>query len=203
VTGRYSGAADTQFDFDIRQIVNRDFGDFLHDVESAELSDAFWDVGLIQSLNTSVASSPYLHVFWAAQVKADDRGFLSQDIRVRDLITLRGDIHHLFPRDYLKKKGLPRGRYNQIANYVYTQSEINIRLGNVSPAEYMQNVIAQCQGGPVRYGGITDTAQLWQNLAANCVPESITGMTIDDYDRFLDERRRLMAKKIRDYYHSL
>jgi hypothetical protein len=203
LTGRYSGASETQFDYDIRQIAHRDFGEFLRDVEAAELSDAFWTVALLQHLNTSVASSPYLHVFWAAQVSADDRGFLSQEIRVRDLITHRGDIHHIFPRDYLKQYARNRGQYNQIANYVYTQSEINIRIGKASPGEYMQEVLAQCNGGPVRYGGITNLAQLWQNLAANSIPESVCTMTVDDYDDFLEERRYLMAQKMRDYYGKL
>jgi hypothetical protein len=203
LTGRYSSASETQFDYDIRHIASRDFGAFLCDVEAAELSETFWTVALLQHLNTSVASSPYLHVFWAAQVSADDRGFLSQEIRVRDLITHRGDIHHIFPRDYLKQHALLRGQYNQIANYVYTQSEINIRIGKASPAEYMQAVVAQCHEGPVRYGGITDLAQLWQNLAANSIPEAVCTMTVDDYDDFLAERRRLMAHKMREYYGKL
>jgi len=180
LTGRYSSEVETQFDYDIRQIARRDFGTYLGDVEAAELSEAFWNVGLIQDLNTSVASSPYLHVFLAAQVHADDRGFLSQEIRVRDLITHRGDIHHIFPRDYLKQHGHNRGSYNQIANYVYTQSEINIRIGKTSPMEYMQVVLAQCNSGPMRYGGISDRTLLGQNLAANCVPESVCTMTVDN-----------------------
>ena len=91
------------------------------------MSDAFWNASLPQSLDTSVASSPYFNVFLASQVKANDKGFLSKDVLVGDLISLRGDIHHLFPRDFLKKNGLDRGKYNQIANYVYMQSEINIK----------------------------------------------------------------------------
>jgi hypothetical protein len=67
----------------------------------------------------------------------------------------------------------------------------------------MQAVIAQCNGGPIRHGGITDSALLRQNLAANCVPESVCTMTVDNYGTFLEERRYLMAQKIRDYYHSL
>jgi hypothetical protein len=203
LTGRYSAGSETQFDYDIRRIASEDFGTYLRDVEAAELSEAFWEVGLVQNLTTSVVSSPYLHVFWAAQVKANDRGFLSQDILVRDLITLKGDIHHIFPRDYLKRHGLSRGRYNQIANYVYTQSEINIRIGKVSPAEYMQAVVAQCHGGPVQYGGITDPVALRDNLAANCIPETVATMTVKEYDDFLEARRRLMARKIRAYYDSL
>jgi uncharacterized protein with ParB-like and HNH nuclease domain len=39
-------------------------------------------------------------------------------------------------RDYLKKNGLDRSKYNQIANYVYIQSEINIKIGNRPPKAY-------------------------------------------------------------------
>ena len=67
----------------------------------------------------------------------------------------------------------------------------------------MQAVLAQCHGGPVGYGGITDLAQLWQNLAANSIPESVCTMTVDEYDDFLEERRYLMAQKMREYYSKL
>jgi len=42
-----------------------------------------------------------------------------------------------------------------------------------------------------------------KNLQMNCIPESIFEMTTLDYDRFLSERRQLMAKKIKEYYLSL
>jgi len=53
--------------------------------------------------------------------KQRDKGFLSRDIEVRDLILNKSDLHHLFPRGMLKKQGLSRGRYNQIANVVVAQ----------------------------------------------------------------------------------
>jgi len=42
-----------------------------------------------------------------------------------------------------------------------------------------------------------------QNLKANCVPEDFIKMDVKDFNRFLDERRKLMAAKIKDYYESL
>ena len=50
LTGRYSGSAETQFDFDIKRISSKAFTDYLAEVEEAELSDAFWSAGLVQSL---------------------------------------------------------------------------------------------------------------------------------------------------------
>ncbi len=203
LTGRYSSSPESWFDFDIRNIASKKFEDYLHGVEEAQLSDAFWNASLVQSLNTSVSSSPYFNVYLAAQVKANDKGFLSRDISINELISHKGDIHHLFPRDYLKKNGLPRGQYNQIANYVYMQSEINIKIGNVAPKSYFAEIIKQCNGGDLKYGGIDDFEMLRDNLRMNCIPESVFEMDVSNYDEFLRERRILMAQKIKEYYRSL
>jgi len=203
LTGRYSSSPETRMDYDIRQMALRPFGEFLQAVEEAELSEAFWDAGLVQSLDTSVSSSPYLNVFWASQIKGNDKGFLSRDITVNDLVSHKGDIHHIFPRDFLKKNGLKRGMYNQIANYVYMQSEINIKIGNKAPVTYFDTLVQQCNGNGLVYGAICEMDALKENLAMNCIPESVFGMELKGYEDFLRERRVLMAKKMRDYYFSL
>jgi len=203
LTGRYSGSPESSFDFDIKQISQKPFDEYLKEKEDGELSDAFWNASLPQSLETSVASSPYFHVFLASQVKANDRGFLSKDVLVSDLISLRGDIHHLFPKDYLKKNGLDKSRYNQIANYVYMQSEINIKVGNKPPKDYFNLVISQLEDNNLQVSGISTKEQLFDNLRMNCVPTEILEMEIDEYNEFLNLRRKLMATKIKEYYHSL
>ena len=203
LTGRYSGSPESLFDFDIKQISQRPFDEYLKEKEEGELSDAFWNASLPQSLDTSVASSPYFHVFLASQVKANDKGFLSADVLVSDLISLRGDIHHLFPKDYLKRYGLDRSKYNQIANYVYMQSEINIKVGNKPPKEYLEVIKSQMLTGNQLVSGISNEQQLLANLKMNGVPLEIQQMNVDDYHDFLILRRKLMATKIRDYYHAL
>ena len=203
LTGRYSGSPESVFDFDIKQISVKPFDEYLKEKEDGELSDAFWNFSLLRSLDTSVASSPYFHVFLASQVKANDKGFLSKDILVSDLISLRGDIHHLFPKDYLMKNGLDRGKYNQIANYVYMQSEINIKVGNKSPKDYFEIVSTQILNGNQQVSGISSQQQFLDNLKMNCIPIEIQQMSIKDYDDFLDFRRKLIAIKIKNYYYSL
>jgi len=203
LTGRYSGSPESAFDFDIKQISQKQFDEYLKEKEEGELSDAFWNASLPQSLDTSVASSPYFHVFLASQVKANDRGFLSKDVLVSDLISLRGDIHHLFPKDYLKKNGLDRSKYNQIANYVYMQSEINIKVGNKPPKDYFEIIKSQMIDNNQQVSGLSTEQQLFDNLKMNCVPTEIQQMSIDDYKDFLTIRRKLIATKIKEYYHSL
>jgi len=203
LTGRYSGAFESQFETDIKNIAVLGFPSYLAQVEEARLSDAFWNAELVQRLNTSSLSAPYFSVFLASQVFFQDRGFLSRDITVADLITYRGDIHHLFPKEYLKHHGLRRGDYNQIANYVYMQSETNIKIGNKPPEEYFQSLVDQVRGGMQLYGGIDSEDRLRDNTQAHCIPDIILNGNIDNYQDFLVERRKLMAQKMRRYYEAL
>lgn len=84
-------------------------------------------------------------------------------------------MHHIYPRNHLKKQGLTRGRYNQIANFVVAQSEINIAIGDKPPEKYFSELAEQCNGGK----------------------------KIPTYEDFLGERRQLMALKIKTWFDSL
>jgi hypothetical protein len=203
LTNRYSSSPESTFDYDIKQISNRSFSDYVAAIEQAELSDSFWDFGLIQRLDTSVASSPVFHVYQAAQVKMRDRGFLSRDITVENILLYRGDIHHIFPKNYLKKNNLSRSDYNQIGNYVLMQQEINIAVGAKEPAQYFKELKSQCETKVLKYGSIDNYDELIENLKMHSIPLSIFDATIDNYDEFLKERRKLMAEKIKEYYNSL
>ena len=204
LTGRYSGSPESTFDYDIKRFQANNPMEFLEHTEAGELSDAFWNNILVTKLNTSVASSPMFHVFLMAQVKMGDCGFLSEQIDVKSLIEQRGDIHHIFPKKYLQKCGIKeRGLYNQIANYVYTQSEINVKIKDQAPKEYMAQVKEQCTGGNAVYGGIDSLVKLAANMAANCIPEEIFNMDYTQFEDFLEKRRHLMAQKIRRYYEML
>ncbi|MHB2153725.1 GmrSD restriction endonuclease domain-containing protein [Calditrichota bacterium GD2] len=203
LTGRYSGNPEGMFDYDIKRINEMGFEDYLRQVENAELSDAFWEFSLPQKLNSPVVTNPSFKVFLAAQVKMQDKGFLSKEITVHDLIVHKGDYHHIFPRNFLKKKGLTRSQYNQVANYVMTQSEINIAIGDKPPSVYFKEVFEQCESDVPKYGGIKDRQELIENLKMNCIPYDPDLLTFENFDLFLEKRRTLMSQKIRDYYHKL
>jgi len=203
LTGRYSGSPESRFDKDIKAIHDRSFAELLGEIETAELSDAFWDFGLPQALTTSSVNAPAIKVFWAAQANRGDKGFLSKDITVRDMLTHHGDIHHIFPKNFLKQQGLLRGKYNQVANLVYVQQEVNIKIGHTAPVTYMADVFAQCEKGEARYGAIALPEELKANLAANCLPDNLDDYLPENFDAFLAARRRLMAQKIKGYYWGL
>lgn len=201
--GRYTGAPEGAFDFDIRQIAARGLAEYTHTVIETELPASFWTGMLPQLMDTSSSNSPYFLAYQAAQVKLGDKGFLSRDITVLDLLLNRTDVHHVYPKKHLRSLGLPRGRYNQIANFVLAQSEINIAIGDKAPEVYFRELCEQVNGGKKKYGGITDAAHLRNNLRMHCVPESLLDGTVPVYDDFLSERRRMMAKKIEAWFAAL
>lgn len=204
LTGRYSGSPESMFDYDIKRFNLNDSEEYLKSVELGQLSDAYWDHILPERLNTSVSSSPYFKLYLMAQVHSHDKGFLSKDISIEALIANRGDIHHLFPKKYLQNNGHNlRNDYNQIANYVMTQSEINIRIKDDAPNVYMKKVLDQIDNQDPYIGAITTKEGLEESFKQNCIPEEFVNYTVNHYFDFLHKRRYLMAQKIKEYYFSL
>ncbi len=203
LTNRYSGSSETQIQSDITNITSKGIERVINNIEEAELSDAFWDVALIQELDAAISTNKFYQVFLASQIKSNNKGFLSREINVRDLVEQKGDIHHLFPKKYLQDKGFSRKEYNQIANYTFMQTEINIKIGKKPPIDYMADVLKQCEGGEVKLGGIDDTKSLRKNLRQNCIPEIIFDGDHTKYAEFIEQRKLLMAKRIKKYYKSL
>ena len=200
---RYSGSPESQFDFDIRQVNERGLLVYVESVIVSELPDSYWTGMLPQMLTTSSRRSPFFLAYQAAQVKLGDFGFLSKDIAVRDMVLNRGDVHHIYPKGYLKKLGLTPSSYNQIANFAMAQTEINITVGDRSPETYFAELAKQADGGPMRYGGIVDLEMLRANLRQSCLPESLLDGDIPSYEDFLDTRRLLMAAKLQTWFASL
>lgn len=204
LTSRYITSPETAMDLDIRRIEEKGFLEYFNEMEDSNLSDTFWEIGLVQNLETSAINSPFFNVFLAAQVHGSDNSLMMNGTKVRDLITTMGDIHHIFPKVYLQKNGITeKSKYNQIANYTYLDTATNISIGVKAPNEYFNTVFEQCNTKALKYGNITDEALLKENLRINCIPENIVSMDVMNYDDFLLERRKLMAKKIKDYYYSL
>lgn len=201
--GRYTGSPETMFDVDIRQIEEHGLANYVNGVIETELPLSFWTGMLPQLMDTSSSNSPYFLAYRAAQAKLGDKGFLSRDITVRDLLLNRSDVHHVYPSNHLKKQGLTRSQYNQIANFVVAQSEINIAIGDKPPEQYFAELAEQCAGGPRKYGGITDPDEMCANFRMNCVPVEMLNGSILSYRDFLDERRQLMAQRIKTWFEAL
>ena len=204
LTGRYSGSSESIMDRDMRRISEQGFIPFYNEIAASQLSDIFWEVTLPQNLVTTSVRTGAWMVYVASQVRSADNTLFTNGFKVADVIGNVGDIHHIFPRAYLRKTiDATQRLYNQIANYTYLEKRINIAIGEMRPGEYFTQAREVIAAGRKYFGDISDESSLLANLESNCIPEGIFDMGAADYEDFLAQRRILMARKIRGYYESL
>ncbi len=204
LTSRYISSSETVMDRDMRSIGEKGFLNYMDEVEAANLSDTFWNVTLPQNLESSSVNSPAFNTFLAAQINLNCNSLFMNGTKISDLISISGDVHHIFPRAYLKSNGVDsKTKYNQVANYIYLDTQVNKAIGDDAPNVYFPKIIRQCETGDIRFGNIADRDSLRKNLEENCIPETIAEMDVKNYDEFLAQRRLLMAKLIERYYKNL
>ena len=204
LTSRYTASPESQMHRDMQSIEEKGFLNFFAEIEASALSESFWRVTLPQNLETSSVNSPGFRVFLAAQVYCHSDSLFMNGMEVRDLLLIAGDIHHIFPRAYLKKQGIDnRARYNQVAYYIYLDTQVNKAIGDQVPCEYFGKVIQQCEVKAPVLGNIVDMELLKRNLDENCIPQAIHQMDFTNCEEFLSQRRYLMAAKMEEYYRSL
>ncbi|MEX0827614.1 MAG: DUF262 domain-containing protein [Haliea sp.] len=204
LTGRAVGSFESTWETDLRRIEEQGAAEYLRLIEASELGEGFWDVALPQELVSPSKRSPAFQIFLAALVSEGARGFLSKSIKVTQMIEGHGDMHHIVPKNHLIKNGYPKqGDYNQVANFALTETAINIVIKDNPPREYMQWVAGQVETGGLRIGEMTNQADLDANLAENAIPTFVHEVSAENYQDFLEARRKLMARKIRNYYEAL
>lgn len=204
LTGRYSGSSESIMDRDIRRIADQGFVPFYEEIVASRLSDTFWSVELPQNLITTSVRTGAWMVYVASQVRAADSTLFTCGFKVADIIGNVGDIHHIFPKAYLRKAiDAPQRLYNQVANYTYLEKRINIVIGERRPSDYFAAARNAIESGETYFGDIADVDAFEANLKANCIPADIFETNAEDYEEFLAQRRQLMAKKIERYFKSL
>jgi hypothetical protein len=201
--GRYSGSAESRIDEDIKQINEKGIAAYLIQMEQAHLGTGFWDFGIINDLETSSVNNNAYNLYLAAQVNANTVAFLSKSMKISTLIEQRGDVHHIFPKKHLTNNGYSQKAYNQVANFVFTEQATNIKVGMLTPKEYLDKVKAQIQAGTNGISTLDSNVTLHENLINNDIPNIIEEADHSVYEDFLEERRRLMAKKLKVYYDQL
>lgn len=201
--GRYSGSSETAIDEDIKQINQKGIANYLKQTEQAELGEGFWQFRLVGDLETSSTNNNAYNVYLAAQCNGHAEAFLAKSMKISSLIEQRGDVHHIFPKKYLSQLGVSQRMYNQVANLVYTEQATNIKIGAASPKEYFSTLRLQLANGSHAWSTLDSEACLERNLQQNDIPAWVGEAEEADYERFLEERRQLMARKIKAYYEQL
>jgi hypothetical protein len=197
---RYSGSPETVMDSDLARLrgVNSaaDFQTALERVISATLTHDFWEINVPNELETSSPRSPALFAYYAAQVRLGSpilfshksiESLLDPSVKMKKTAL---DRHHLFPRAWLKDKGIEDLRMvNQVANFALLEWPDNVSISADDPRAYVPEMRGRFP---------QDAWDLMCNLHA--LPEDWESM---EYPTFLEERRRLMAGVIKRGYETL
>lgn len=203
LTGRYSASPESSFAKDIRAIGENGVKATLKAIEDATLSDNFWSIQLSQNLTFVSSINPTYQVFLAAQNFFKKDSLLSH-IPVGELVNLGGDIHHIFPKQYLVDNGYDKHEYNQVANYAYLDTPINIKIGKKAPKVYLNEALEAIRGAAdTSFKSIKTEDEFIRNLEDNCIPIDILEMDHTRYAEFLEARRAKMTALIKQYYNSL
>ena len=203
LTGRYSASPESSFAKDIRRIGEVGVKATLKEIEDANLSENFWSIHLVQNLTFVSSTNPTYQVFLAAQNFFKKESLLSH-IPVGELVNLGGDIHHIFPKQYLVDNGYDKHEYNQVANYAYLDTPINIKIGKKSPKEYLNEALDEVlKQEESSFKAIKTEDEFMRNLEDNCIPAEILHMDHTRYSEFLALRREKMTALIKNYYFKL
>ena len=201
--GRYSGSSESMIDEDIKQINEKGIATYLQQMERTYLGEGFWDFALVSDLETTSVNNNAYNVYLAVQCATNKTAFLSKSMKINSLIEQRGDIHHIFPKKYLTDNGYSRRQYNQVANFVYTEQATNIKVGKLAPKDYMNKVITEIKDNTFNISTIDSNDILEMNLEDNDIPQYIMEADTSNYNSFLEDRRKLMAQKIKAFYLEL
>jgi hypothetical protein len=204
VTSRYSYSPETQMESDLNYFKNarskEDFIKLLNAAIESELTNDFWEITVPNKLLVSSSKKNAIRNAFFAGLIRNSANVLFSERKVGDLFDpalkkRKKDLekHHIFPRNYLLSKfGLDKRQINQVANFTYLEFEDNIDISDTAPKEYFVDI-------KNRYYKNRNT-DLKKVLTDHCLPDNFYDMEFND---FLKERRKLMAKSVRSVFDSL
>jgi hypothetical protein len=200
-TGRYSNSPESQMEFDLGRIGSLPPGDGraftaeLDRIIAANFTGDYWDISLPNRLDTSSSRSPVLFAYQAA-LNILDAEMLFGDQRIRDLLdpsvkpAKAVDRDNLFHRKALARLAITdRRQVNAIANMAYV----------TWPADELSNTDAPHDYWP-RITDAMDPEVLERQVGWHALP---VGWEQLDYFTFLERRRQLIAKVVREAFETL
>lgn len=199
LTQRHSGSFESRWTSDFQRInTPEDLIEFVTTLERQNLTDVFWTDTLPSRFDNTVLTSPDWTLYTLAQRHLGNQSFLSKTL-VRDMKTAQ--INHVFPKAYLIRNGFSnKNMYNKLANYVYLHDQINIKVSDHAPNEYLTEV----QNYTYAFGNeMASFEDLKRNMDENAIPMSLLESDVSHYNNFLKERQKLMALKIQEFYDKL
>ncbi|KAB1928602.1 DUF262 domain-containing protein [Micromonospora noduli] len=200
-TGRYTSSPESQLESDLGRIASLPAGDGtafvveLDRIVSANFTGDYWEISLPNRLDTSSSRSPALFAYLAG-LNILNAEVLFSDLRIRDLVDpssgMTGLVERdrLFHRRHLESLGISGARQiSAIANMAYVEWPEAERSNADSPREYWPRITQAF-----------DPQHLARQTYWHALP---VGWEQLDYPTFLERRRQLIARVVRDAFNRL
>lgn len=109
--------------------------------------------------------------------------------RIRDLESdeVLLDIHHIFPKDWCEKKGIPRRQYNSIINKTPISYKANRMIGGSAPSVYLALLQSHSQVQ-------IDDIAMNELLRSHHIP--VAPLRSDDFEAFYAQRQKELLELI-------
>ena len=100
----------------------------------------------------------------------------------------RAEKHHIFPAEFLRKRGFALGKVHSIPNFCFVPSQLNRWISDKAPSEYMTEIREQ-------YADMKDFESV---MRSHLIPvDNDSGIWTDDFELFLRQRARLLVQEIK------
>ena len=138
------------------------------------VQDAYFNAPRLLLLRTR-QSAAYKGVM-ALILKHGSKDFISgQDMDFTQFKAANIDIHHIFPRSYCIKGGLPEEKWDSVINKTPISYITNREIGGAAPSEYLKHIAAK-----------VDRSSLTAYLSSHWI--SMEDCETDDFDAFMRHR---------------
>ncbi|MGB3356832.1 MAG: DUF262 domain-containing protein [Mycobacterium sp.] len=200
-TGRYTSSPESQLESDLGRIADLPIGDgqaFITELDrivSANFTNDYWEITLPNKLDNSSPRSPALFAYLSA-LNLLDAEVLFSEIKISYLLDPSTtaprsmERHHLFPKKHLATLGITNTRQmNAIANMAFLDWAENSSISASAPYDYWAKMSAQVPAD-----------RLKRQIHHHALP---VGWEQLDYQKFLERRRVMIAKVVREGFGTL
>lgn len=97
------------------------------------------------------------------------------------------EVHHIFPKNILYKYGYSKAFVNALGNYTFLTKETNLEISDKEPSTYIPEYMHKNPGA----------------VESHWIPIENDLYKIENYEKFLEKRRELLAESTNKFLNSL
>jgi len=179
----YGGAVETRMANDVEELL----GWIEREAEPPRtIGDATFQIDRLASLTTRL-SAAYKGINVLVLREGAKDFFWKANIRELEAEEVALDIHHIFPKDWCQKQGIPARLYDSIINKTPISYKANRMIGGSAPSQYLAKLQLHPQ---VKL----DDAAMDALLVSHCVP--VGPLRADDFHAFYADRQQGLVQLI-------